>query len=69
MKTRENAENYNKSKSEENRPPLDPPLRNSKSTRQILTNKNIVECRDQLTIRKDNYVYFVTTNGTPRDNG
>ena len=32
-------------------------------------NKNIVECRDQLTMRKDNYVYFVTTNGNPRDNG
>ena len=32
-------------------------------------NKNIVECRDQLTMRKDNYVYFVTTNGIPRDNG
>ena len=31
-------------------------------------NKNIVECRDQLTMRKDNYAYFVTTNGTPRDN-
>ena len=32
-------------------------------------NKNIVECRDQLTMRKDNYVYFVTKNGNPRDNG
>ena len=32
-------------------------------------NKNIVECRNQLTARKDNYVYFVTTNGTPRENG
>ena len=32
-------------------------------------NKNIVECRDQLTMRKNNYIYFVTTNGTPRDNG
>ena len=31
-------------------------------------NKNIRECCDQLTMRKDNYVYFVTTNGTPRDN-
>ena len=31
-------------------------------------NKNIVECRDQLTMRKDNYVYFVTTNETPRVN-
>ena len=32
-------------------------------------NKNNIECRDQLTMRKDNYVYIVTTNGTPRDNG
>ena len=32
-------------------------------------NKNIVECRDQLTMRKDNYVYFVVTNGNLRDNG
>ena len=32
-------------------------------------NKNIVECRDQLTMQKNNYVYFVTTNGTSRDNG
>ena len=31
-------------------------------------NKNIVECHDQLTVRKDNYVYFVTTNGILRDN-
>ena len=32
-------------------------------------NKNIVECCDQLTMRKDNYVYFVTTNKISRDNG
>ena len=32
-------------------------------------NKNIVECLDQLTMRKDNFVYFVTTNGITRDNG
>ena len=32
-------------------------------------NKYIVECRDQLTMRKNNYVYFVTTNGNLRDNG
>ena len=31
-------------------------------------NKNIVKCRDQLTMRKDNYVYYVTTDGTTRDN-
>ena len=65
---RENLENDNNSEFEENRPPPEPPPPNSKSTRQILTNKNIFECCDQLTMRKDNYVYFVTTNGNPRDN-
>ena len=62
-------ENYNNSEYEENRLPSKPPPPNSKSTREILTNKNTVECRDQLTMRKDNYVHFVTANGTPRDNG
>ena len=69
IKTRENVKNYNNSESEEIRPPPESPLPNSKSTRKILTNKNIVECCDQLTMRKDNYVYFVTTNETSRDNG
>ena len=69
MKTSENAENYNNSESEENRLPPEPPPPNSKSIRQILINKNIVECRDQLTMRNYNYVWFVTTNETPRDNG
>ena len=50
-----------------NRPPLEPPPINSQP-KKIITRKNIVECRDQLTMRKDNYAYFVTTNGTPRDN-
>ena len=69
IKTRENLENDNNSEFEENRPPPEPPSTKSKSTRQMLMNKNIVECRDQLRMRKDNYVYFVTTNGIPRDNG
>ena len=69
IETRENLENDNNSEFEENRPPPEPPPTKSKSTRQIWMNKNIVECRDQLTMRKDNYVYFVTTNGNPRDNG
>ena len=59
IKIRENVENYNNSESEENRPPPEPPLTNSKFTRQILLNKNVVECGDQLTMRQDNYVYFV----------
>ena len=51
-----------------NRPPPEPPPINSQ-TGKIITRKNVVECRDQLTMRKDNYAYFVTKNGTPRDNG
>ena len=54
---------------DDNRPPPELPPPNSKSNRQILMNRNIVECRDQLTMRKDKYAYFVTTNETPRDNG
>ena len=50
-----------------NRPPPDPPI--NSQTEKIITRKNIVEYCDQLTMRKDNYAYFVTTNGTPRDNG
>ena len=51
-----------------NRPPPEPLPINSQ-TEKIITRKNLVECYDQLTMRKDNYVYFVTINGTPRDNG
>ena len=51
-----------------NRPPPDSPPTNSQ-TEKIITKKNSVECRNQLTMRKDNYAYFVTTNGTHRDNG
>ena len=42
IKTWENVENYNNSESEEIRSPLEPPPPSSKSTRQILMNKNIV---------------------------
>ena len=69
IKTKENLENDNNLEFKENRPPPESPPLNLKSTRQILMNKNIVECHDQLTMRKDNYVYFVTTTGNPRDNG
>ena len=54
IENRENLENDNNSEFEENRPPPEPPPPNSKSTRQISINNNIVECRDQLTMRKDN---------------
>ncbi|XP_043475954.1 uncharacterized protein LOC122507359 [Leptopilina heterotoma] len=42
-----------------------PPVQEKQST----SNKILIECRDQLTMRKDNYLYFVSTNGTPLDNG
>ena len=69
---RRNQINYEEDENDhkdDNRPPPEPPPPNSKSTRQILMNRKIVECRDQLTMRKNNHAYFVTTNGTPRDNG
>ena len=44
-------------------------IEQKKLREKITTRKNIVECRDQLTVRKDNYAYFVTKNGAPLDNG
>ena len=63
-----NSEKYYNDHDDYNRPPPEPPPINSQ-TDKIITRKNIVEYRDQLTMRKDNYAYFVTTNGTPCDNG
>ena len=31
--------------------------------------KLFVECKEQLFMRKDNYIYFITTEGTPCDKG
>ena len=31
--------------------------------------KLFVECKEQLFVRKDNYIYFITTEGTPCDKG
>ena len=52
----------------DNRPPPEPPPINF-PTEKLIARKNIVERRDQLTMRKDNYACFFTTNGAPRDNG
>ena len=38
-------------------------------TEKIIIRKIIVECCDQLIMRKDNYAYFVIQNGTSHDNG
>ena len=51
---------------EERRPPEPPPDQPSTSGL-FKTQKNIIEYRDQLTMRKHNYVYFVTEKGKPRD--
>ena len=49
---------------------LPPELRPDQlSTSGLPRTQNIIECRDQLTIWKDNYAYFVTNKGEPRDLG
>ena len=49
-------------------PPEAPPI--NSQTEKIIMRENLVELLIiQLTMRKDNYAYFVTTNGSPRDNG
>ena len=63
-----NSEKNDNNHDDYNRPRPELPHINSQ-TENVVTRKNIVGCRDQLTMRKDNYTYFVTTNGTPRDNG
>ena len=63
-----NSEKIDNDHDNYNRPPPEPPPINTQ-TEKIITRKNLVECRDQLTMLKGNDAYFVTTNGTPRDNG
>ena len=63
-----NSEKIDNDHDNYNRPPSEPPPINSQREK-IITRKNLLQCRDQLTMQKDNYTYFVTTNGTPRDNG
>ena len=62
-KSQINSEKNDNDHDDYNRPPSEAPPINSQ-TEKIITRKNIVECSDQLTMRKDNYAYFVTTNGT-----
>ncbi|XP_033229129.1 protein PFC0760c-like [Belonocnema kinseyi] len=53
----------------DNRPPPKPsPIEISLSSR-FYPNKNIVEYRDKMSMRKDNYLYFTTIEGEPRDLG
>ena len=46
-------------------PPPDLPSTSGLSNPQ----KNVTECRDQLPMRRDNYAYFIITNGEPHDIG
>ena len=48
-----NSEKNDHDHDDYNRPPPEPPPINSQ-TEKIITRKHLVECRDQLTMRKDN---------------
>ena len=47
-----NSEKDDNNHNDDNRSPPEPPPTNSKSTRKMLINENIVDCRDQLTMQK-----------------
>ena len=51
------------------RPPPEPPPDQPSTSGLPRTQKNIIECREQLTIRKDNYAYFVNNKGEPHGVG
>ena len=54
----------------ENRPPPEPPpAEKDLPAVNLTTNHNIIECRDKLAMRKDNYAHFILTKNEPRDNG
>ena len=54
----------------ENRPPTEPPpTEKDLPAVNLTTNRNIIECRDQHKMRKDNHAYFISTKNELRDNG
>ena len=63
----ENSENSDECDYTEARPPPEPPPDQPSTSGLPKTQKNIIEWRDQLTIRKDNYAYFVNNKGEPHD--
>ena len=65
----EDSKNSDEDDFTEERPHPEPPSDQPSTSRFFKTQKNIIECRDQLTMRKDNYAYFVTNEGEPRDVG
>ena len=56
----ENSKNSDENDFTEERPPPEPHPSKSGFSKPA---KSITECRDQLTMRKDNYAYFVTFKG------
>ena len=65
----ENSENSDDCDFTEESSPSEPPLDQPSTSGLPRTQKNIIECRDLLTMRKDNYAYFVNSKGEPRDIG
>ena len=66
IKNSENSEEYD---FREDRPPPEPPPDLPSTSGLSNPQKNVIDCRDQLTIKKVNYAYFITTNGEPHDKG
>ena len=64
-----NSENSDDCDFTEERPPPEPPPDQPSTSGFPRTQKNIIECRDQLTMRKDNNAYFVSNKGEPRHIG
>ena len=60
----ENSENSGEYDSKEETPPPEVPP-DQPTSGLPRTQKNIIEYRDQLKMRKDNYTYFVTDKGNP----
>ena len=65
----ENSKNSDNGNFTKEKPPPEPPPDQPSTSELFMTQKNIIECRDQLTMRKDNHAYFVTNEGEPREVG
>ena len=65
----ENSKNSDKDEFTEERLPPQPPLDQPSTSGSSRTRKNMIECRDQFTMRKNDHAYFVTDEREPRDVG
>ena len=63
----ENSENSDKYDFWEERPPPEPPPDLPSTSGLSDPHKNVIECQDQLTMRKDNYVYKANLEETTRN--